>query len=66
METVVYNRKLASARTGMLKELGIIKARHVLEYDHVTADDIRACLAYASEMLKTEKVYLLPRTTNES
>ena len=31
------------------------------EYDHLTADDIRACLAYASEMLKTEKVYLVPQ-----
>jgi len=30
------------------------------EYDHITADDIRACLAYASEMLRTEKVYLTP------
>jgi uncharacterized protein (DUF433 family) len=30
------------------------------EYDHLTADDIRACLAYAAEMLKTEKVYLVP------
>jgi len=30
------------------------------EYDHLTADDIRACLGYAGEMLRTEKVYLLP------
>ena len=30
------------------------------EYDHLTAADIRACLSYASEMLKTEKVYLVP------
>jgi uncharacterized protein (DUF433 family) len=28
------------------------------EYDHLTADDIQACLAYASEMLKSERVYL--------
>jgi len=28
------------------------------EYDHLTAADIRACLAYASEMLKSERVYL--------
>jgi uncharacterized protein (DUF433 family) len=30
------------------------------EYDHVTREDIQACLAYASEMLKAERVYLLP------
>lgn len=30
------------------------------EYDHLTADDIRACLAYATDMLRTEKVYLVP------
>jgi uncharacterized protein (DUF433 family) len=30
------------------------------EYDHLTAKDIQACLAYASEVLKSERVYLLP------
>ena len=30
------------------------------EYDHLKPEDIRACLAYASEMLKNERVYLLP------
>lgn len=30
------------------------------EYDHLTAQDIQACLAYASEVLKSERVYLLP------
>jgi len=30
------------------------------EYDHLTRQDVQACLAYASEMLKTERVYLLP------
>jgi uncharacterized protein (DUF433 family) len=30
------------------------------EYPHLTAEDIRACLAYASEMLQSEKVYLTP------
>jgi len=32
----------------------------IYEYDHLSPEDIRACLAYASEILKTEKVYLLP------
>jgi uncharacterized protein (DUF433 family) len=30
------------------------------EYDHLTADDIQACLAYASDVLKSEHVYLNP------
>lgn len=30
------------------------------EYNHLTAEDIQACLAYASEVLKSERVYLLP------
>ena len=30
------------------------------EYDHLTLQDIQACLAYAGEMLKDERVYLLP------
>ena len=32
----------------------------LLEYDHITKDDIQACLAYASEMLRSERVYLIP------
>ena len=27
------------------------------QYDHVTTEDIQACLAYASAMLKSEKVF---------
>jgi uncharacterized protein (DUF433 family) len=30
------------------------------EYDHLVADDIQACLAYASEMLQSERVYPAP------
>lgn len=30
------------------------------EYDHLTREDIQACLAYASEMLKSERVYVVP------
>lgn len=32
----------------------------VTEHEHLTPDDIQACLAYASEVLKAERVYLLP------
>lgn len=30
------------------------------EYDHVTRDDIQACLAYAHQLLADEKLYPLP------
>jgi uncharacterized protein (DUF433 family) len=30
------------------------------EYDHLMPEDVQACLAYASDVLKSEKVYLLP------
>jgi uncharacterized protein (DUF433 family) len=35
----------------------------LLEYDHLTREDIQACLFYASEILKSERVYLLPRAS---
>ena len=34
--------------------------RILREYDHLTAEDIQACLIYASETLKSERVYLVP------
>ena len=30
------------------------------EYDHLTDADVQACLAYASEVLKSEQVHPLP------
>ena len=27
------------------------------EYDHLTPEDVRACLSYASELVKSERVY---------
>jgi uncharacterized protein (DUF433 family) len=30
------------------------------EYDHLTMEDIQACLAYAGELVKEERVYSLP------
>jgi uncharacterized protein (DUF433 family) len=30
------------------------------QYDHLTLQDIQACLAYASEILRSERVYALP------
>jgi uncharacterized protein (DUF433 family) len=39
---------------------GWTKDQILHEYDHLTEEDIQACLAYASEVLKSERVYLLP------
>ena len=30
------------------------------EYDHLKPKELQACLAYASEVLRSERVYLLP------
>lgn len=30
------------------------------QYPHLTAEDVQACLAYASEVLRSERVYALP------
>ncbi len=30
------------------------------EYNHLTVEDIQACLSYAGETLKSERVYLIP------
>jgi uncharacterized protein (DUF433 family) len=40
---------------------GWSQAQILDSYPHLTEDDIRACLAYASELLRDEKVY--PRKT---
>lgn len=39
---------------------GYSKDQIIEQYDHVTAEDIQACLAYASESLRSERVYALP------
>jgi len=31
----------------------------IQQYDHLTAEDVQACLAYAAEVLQSEKVYAL-------
>lgn len=31
------------------------------QYDHLTREDIQACLAYAKEVLRTERVYAVTR-----
>jgi uncharacterized protein (DUF433 family) len=39
---------------------GWTKEQVIQQYDHITTEDIQACLCYASETLKSEKVYLVP------
>jgi uncharacterized protein (DUF433 family) len=39
---------------------GYSKDQIIEQYDHVTAEDIQACLAYASQALRSERVYALP------
>lgn len=34
--------------------------RVLREYDHLTPEDVQACLAYAGDVLKSEQVYLTP------
>lgn len=31
------------------------------QYDHLTADDIQACLAYAKEVIQSKRVYAIKR-----
>ena len=30
------------------------------EYDHLTQEDIQACLVYSAQVLKSERVYITP------
>lgn len=39
---------------------GYSKEQILTQYDHLTADDIQACLAYASDILRSERLYTLP------
>ena len=36
--------------------------RQILDqYDHLTADDLQACLAYAREVIRSERVYAVKK-----
>ena len=39
---------------------GYTKEQILDQYDHITDADIQACLAYAGETLRSERVYALP------
>ena len=36
------------------------------EYDHLAREDVLACLAYASDVLKSEWIYLLPESASDA
>lgn len=40
---------------------GYTKEQIIQQYDHVSVEDIQACLAYASDVLRSEKVYSVAR-----
>jgi uncharacterized protein (DUF433 family) len=40
---------------------GYSQEQILAEFDHLTADDIHACLSYAREVLSSESVYPIPR-----
>lgn len=39
---------------------GYSVAQVLEQYDHLTPEDIQACLAYAGEILRSERVYDIP------
>ena len=39
---------------------GYSKEDILRQYDHITPEDIQACLAYASETLRSERIYAIP------
>ena len=39
---------------------GYTKEQILEQYDHLAPADIQACLAYVSEILRSEKVYAIP------
>ena len=39
---------------------GYTKEQILEQYDHLSLDDIQACLAYAAQILQSERVYAIP------
>lgn len=57
---VVKGTRIAVEFVVDLLGTGWTPAQILHEYDHLTREDVQACLAYASEVLKSERVYSLP------
>ena len=57
---VIKGTRIAVELVVDLLARGWSREQVIQQYDHVTAEDIQACLGYASEVLKSEKIYLVP------
>jgi uncharacterized protein (DUF433 family) len=57
---VVKGTRIAVELVIDLLARGYSKDQILDQYDHLTEADIQACLAYASETLRSERVYALP------
>lgn len=58
---VVKGTRIAVELVVDLLGRGYTRAQVLDQYDHLTAEDVQACLAYAADVLQSEKVYALPR-----
>jgi uncharacterized protein (DUF433 family) len=58
---VVKGTRIAVELVVDLLGRGYTTAQVLRQYDHLTAEDVQACLAYAADVLQSEKVYALPR-----
>jgi uncharacterized protein (DUF433 family) len=56
---VVRGTRISVELVVELLAAGWSHAQILASYPHLSEDDIRACLAYASELLREEKVYPL-------
>lgn len=57
---VIRGTRIAVELVIDLMARGYSKEQILDQYDHITAEDIQACLAYASETLRSERVYAIP------
>ena len=57
---VIKGTRIAVELVIELLARGYNKEQILGQYDHITGEDIQACLAYASETLRSERVYALP------
>ena len=57
---VVKGTRIAVELVIDLLARGYSKEQILEQYDHITVDDIQACLSYASEALRSERVYAIP------
>jgi uncharacterized protein (DUF433 family) len=58
---VIKGTRIAVELVVELLGRGYTKEQVLQQYDHLAPEDIQACLAYAAEVLQSEKVYAVPR-----